>query len=56
MSKIRPITKEMSCLGAKSPLKSFVKMSNFQPVMFAIISVTMNEHICKLFKNIFNNV
>ena len=40
----------------KSPLKSFVRTSNFQTVIFAIMFVTMNGHTSKLFKNIFYDV
>ena len=40
----------------KSPLKSFLKKSNLQTVIFAIIFVTMHGHTSKLFKNIFYDV
>ena len=40
----------------KSPLKSFVKKSNFQSVIFAITSVTINGHTYILFTNIHNDV
>ena len=38
-----------------SPQKSFMKQSNFQTVIYAIIFVTMNENLHKLFKNVFND-
>ena len=42
--------------GVKSPKKSFVKKSNFQTVIFAIIFVTMNGQTSKLLKKIFYDV
>ena len=43
-------------LGVLSPLKSFVKKSNFQLLIFAIISVAINGHTKMLFKNTLNDV
>ena len=47
--------KEMPCSGMKSPLKLFVKKSNFQIMIFAVIFVTMYGQTYKLFKNIFSD-
>ena len=47
---INKTTKEISCCCVKSPLKSFVKKSKFQIVIFAINFVAMNGHTYKLLK------
>ena len=50
------LIKEDVLLRCEIFLKSFVKKSNFQTVIVAIIFMTMNEHAYKLFKNILNYI